>query len=334
MTRHGGRQIRWGPGAGHGEQADDSQQKPHAGGLARDAQPRRDLGRCALEHVRAPVVHRHSGDLEDDPDAECRQPQPEDGIRNADVRDGCKGRDGGAQLGVPGIQGAGDDGQVERAEPAVEQRHAVNHDGGRGGAEHDVLEGGFGAEARALVAGDEGVARQRGGLDRDDEHQQVERADHQHHAQRAGEQEDEELGSAALRGRIRAVPLLDADQPQPRDQPQRQEQQQLVENAEAVGQQHRRGAGGRRDHPGLRTVGDLRRNRPGRDEPDKAAEHRDQRRHLGAAADEERDNQDRDDRADQNELGAEQMQLVSRRQPGVWGWYIHRQSNYLNNAVI
>ena len=152
--------------------------------LGGDREKRADFGRGAFEHIGAPEVEWHRGELEADADQD--EEHAEDDDRLAQI---VAGADVVNQIGeIPGAVVAGD------------QADAVEHDPRCAAAVDHVLEGGFARLPSAFQEAGQGIAGQAGHLDADEDHQQMIRRRHDRHAEHRAEQEDVEIGRVFLVG--------------------------------------------------------------------------------------------------------------------------------------
>ena len=93
-----------------------------------------------------------------------------------------------------------DIGQVAGAESSGEQADAVEHDAGGAAAIDDVLECGLAALPPALEKAGQGITRQAGHLDADEDHEQMIRRRHQRHADDGPQKEAIEIGGVLAVG--------------------------------------------------------------------------------------------------------------------------------------
>ena len=118
------------------------QSEREVGDLRRGADEERHAGRGSLVHVRKPHVKGHGAELEGHGHHDEGEPQDHArGVRRPEPR--------------------GDLREIERAGEPVDQRHAVQQRPGGDGAEHEILHGRLGADARVAVEGHHRVHRQR-----------------------------------------------------------------------------------------------------------------------------------------------------------------------------
>ena len=161
-------------------QVEDPQQAGEAGHLHARGHPRHARAGRALVHVRRPEVERHGRHLE----AEADQQQGHARQQQAAVAEHRPG------------QVRGDVDQVRRAGGAVDERDAVEEEGRRERAEHEVLHARLLRRDLAQVHGGEHVHGEREDLEAEEHHDQVVGRRH-HQAARRG-QEHEHVRLAAL----------------------------------------------------------------------------------------------------------------------------------------
>ena len=187
-------------------------------------------------------------------------------------------------------------GQVARAERAGEQRDAVEHDAAGARPVDDVLERRLAARPLPLQEPRQRVARQARHLDRDEDHQQVVRGGHQHHAERAAEQERVEVGGVVAVG--------DAGQLREEDGQERGDEDEAANEAgEGIGDEHPAEV-----RSGPPVLVDL---VPGREE--RHREHRDgQRAEMDAVEErDEPDEEEHDDADADDQFGDELQEIVA-----------------------
>ncbi len=98
---------------------------------------------------------------------------------------------------VGGLEAVGDGVDVGRAGGSEGERDAVEEEGGGEGAEKEVLDGGLGAGGLSLAEAAEDVGGDRGDLEADEDHQELDRAGHEHHADGAEAEQGEVLAGVA-----------------------------------------------------------------------------------------------------------------------------------------
>ncbi len=152
----------------------DAEQDGEGGGLGRGGHEADDGSGCALVDVGGPDVEGRCGDLEAEADDDQREREKARRAWRWWRGRGRWRRCGGAG----GSEGEGD---------------AVEEEGGGEGAEQEVLDGGLGAGGLALAEAGEDVGRDGGDLEADEDHEELDRAGHEHHAGGAEEEEGEVL---------------------------------------------------------------------------------------------------------------------------------------------
>ena len=196
---------------------EDPQERREPGDLGGRRHERGDRAGCALVDVGRPHVERHRRDLE--PEADDQQ------------------RDAGEQRAVlvervPGEE-ARDPGEGGGAGRAVHQRHAVEEDRRREGAEHEVLDAGFLRREAAAVECHQHVERDRQRLERHEHDDQVVGRGHDDHRRGRQRQHREVFGDLEARG----PDVADGEQ---QGQEQRGDDEDAEEHRERVDVHHRR----------------------------------------------------------------------------------------------
>jgi hypothetical protein len=254
------------------------------GRLRRHRQERRHRHGRALVRVRRPEVERHGGHLEPEPD-DHEQHAREQERRALDAPE--RGRDTR---------------EVRRAGVAVHDRQAEQQHRDRQHTDQEELQ-------RALVRAQVELAQRRHDearnaheLERDEDHHEVARARHEHHADERGG--DQEVVLTLVRADLGEVAVADEQHEQRDDEEERLEQQRVAVHDEHVAERGPRGPVDRQgDHE------------PERDErPDER-----ERVHepLALAVQEQLDEQDRERRREHAQLGREREPVDAGQLVGV-----------------
>ncbi len=157
----------------------DAEQDGEGSGLGRGGHEADDRGGCTLIDVGRPDMERSGGDLE----------------AQADKDEGEGGE--GEGRGRSGLEAEGDGVDVGRAGGPERESDAVKEEGGGEGAEQEVLDGGLGAGGLALAEAAEDVGGNRGDFEADEDHEELDRAGHEHHADGAEAEQGEVLACVA-----------------------------------------------------------------------------------------------------------------------------------------
>ena len=226
--------------------------------------------RRALVHVRQPGVERDGGDLEAEPDEQQREPGQQEGGRTVAQQlrvDRARHRaDRRGELG--------DAAQVRRAGRSVHERDAVEEEGRRERAEHEVLHAGFLRLGPPQMHRREHVRGDRQDLEAEEHDDQVVGRRHDHAARRRQQDEDVQLGAVETFAAQVAVG-------QHRRQHDGGTDHEREEDGEAVDRDRARD---RRERPAVR-IGDLPPQRDRRGHRDEAGQRRSRRRRRRAATD-------------------------------------------------
>jgi len=153
----------------------DAEQDGEGGRLGRGGHESDDGCRGSLVDVGRPDVEGSGGNLE----AEAYDDEGEGGEG--------KGRGGG------GFEAVGDGVDVGGTGGSEGKRDAVEEEGGSEGTEEEVLEGRLGTGGLALAEAGHDVGGDGGDLEADEDHEELDRAGHEHHAGGTKENESEVL---------------------------------------------------------------------------------------------------------------------------------------------
>ena len=194
-------------------------------GLRGDREKRSDFGGGPFEGVRQPEVKRHGREFVTKTDEEKQQARDERQIEAGIADENCR---------LPANLR-----QRSAAEPPRQQADAEQHDAGRSRAEHHVFKRGFARLRPAFQKAREHVTRQARHFHGEENHQQMIGGRHQHHAERAAEQEDDEIGGIFPVRQAGDPPEQQNEQSRKENQPaqeygERIELQQTVERGAAI----------------------------------------------------------------------------------------------------
>ena len=201
---------------------EEAQEDGEGGGLGGDRHEGRDRGRRPLVDVRRPLVEGGDRGLEGEADGGHRDPDQDQRVAQHPL------------VGDPDR----DPGEVGRAGAAVEEGHPVEQRRRADRADDQVLEPGLERALAPQVGRAEDVERDREGLDRDEEGDQVARLGEQDHAQHRADQQRVVLARAGFLGRRLADREQDGEGRHP-DRDQRERDRQVVEH-QGAGDQFQR----------------------------------------------------------------------------------------------
>ena len=145
------------------------------GAFGSHREKRRHLRGRALEHVGAPELERHGGQLEAKADQQQQKPEYQHQVDSRGCRCLWKRR---SQIG-----------QIRSAELAGDQADPVKHNAAGAAAVNHILQRGFAALPATLEKAGQRVARQAGHLHGDVDHQEVIGGRHERHADRGAQEQ-------------------------------------------------------------------------------------------------------------------------------------------------